>query len=103
MIGYNVVDQADPSRFRSINHFPGKDELQRPARSHKPCEPLRATIPWNHTQADFRQAQLCALYGYPDMTSHGEFASSAQRKPVDGREHRLGTILYPSKQTLAIF
>ena len=49
--------------------------------------------PGTSPERDFRLAELRAFHGDPDGAGHRRLAAAAERKAVDGRDHRLAEIL----------
>src|SRR5262249_61276326 len=58
-----------------------------------PRRPLRATAAREQSQLDFGLAELGVLDGDPDGACHGRFATTAERKTIDGCNHRFAEVL----------
>ena len=77
----------------SADHLAGQDEPQRASLADEPRQPLRAAAARDESQGDLGLAEFGGLDRDPERAGHGRLAAAAQRKAVDGCNHRLAEIL----------
>src|SRR5271165_4130372 len=99
--GDNLVDQAYAMSFGCVDYPRGKNELKGPSLPDQSGQALRTASARKEAQFHFRLTELCVLCGDPDGARHRSFAATAERKPVDCRDHRLTEILDEVQDRLA--
>ena len=91
--GTTLVDEPDAIGLLRADHLAGQDELQGAALADQPRQPLRSAAARNESQRDFGLAEFRVLHRDPDGAGHRRLAAAAERKAIDGRDHRLAEIL----------
>ena len=89
----DFVDEPDAIGLLRADHLSGQDELQGAALADQPRQPLRSAAARNESQRDFGLAKFRVLDGDPDGAGHRRLAAAAERKAIDGCDHRLAEIL----------
>src|SRR6266478_2181981 len=97
----DLVDQPDAPCLPRVDHLPGQNELQRSTLADQPREPLRSASTGKQTQLDLRLTERRVLDGDPECACHRSLAAAAQRKTVDGRDHRLSQVFDEVENVLA--
>src|SRR5882757_8989153 len=85
----DLVDKPDAMGFLRTDHLAGQYELERPALADQPREPLRSAAARKESERDLRLAELRTVHRDPDGARHRGLAAAAERKAVDGCDHRL--------------
>src|SRR5712691_2464360 len=88
----HFVDEPDTKGLLRADHLPGKNELERAALADQPRQTLRSAAARNESQGDLGLAELRGVHREPDGAGHRGLAATAERKAVDGRDHRLAEI-----------
>ena len=89
----DLVDQPDAIGLLRADHLSGQNELQGAALADQPRQSLRSAAARNESERDFGLAELRGLHRDPDGAGHRRLAAAAERKAIDGRDHRLAEIL----------
>jgi hypothetical protein len=87
---HHPVDQADAQRTVRVEGAPREDQVFRARWADQPSQPLRAARPGDHTEQDFRLADLGILGADTHIGGQREFAAAAERIASDRRDDRLG-------------
>ena len=90
---HDFVDEPDAVGLLRADHFAGEDELQGAAFADQARQALRAAAAGKETELHLGLAELGAVHRDPDGAGHRRLAAAAERKAVDGRDHRLAEIL----------
>src|SRR5580704_6742718 len=97
----DLVDKPDTMGLLRADHLSGQYELERPALADQPRQPLRSAAARKQSERDLRLAELRTVHRDPDGARHRGLAAAAERKAVDGRDHRLAEILDEIEHRLA--
>ena len=89
---HDFVDQPDAIGLLRADHFAGEDELQGPAFADQARQALRAAAAGKEPELHLGLAELGAFHRDPDGAGHRRLAAAAERKAIDGRDHRLAEI-----------
>ena len=89
----DLVDEPDAIGLLRADHLAGQDELQGAALADQPRQPLRSAAAGNEPERHFGLAEFRGVHRDPDGARHRRLAAAAERKAVDGRDHRLAEIL----------
>src|SRR5690348_4458970 len=100
---HHLVYKACAQGLLRTDHFPGHHQLQGQARTCKPGQSLGAAVSRNDSQVYLRLPEPGRFRGYPEMTRHGQLASSAQRVSVHRSYKRLRAVFYMPKGPLPAF
>src|SRR3984893_10870306 len=85
----DFVDQPDAIGLLRADHLSGQNKLQGKTLADQPRQTLRSAAARNESERDLGLAKLRAVHRDPDCAGHGRLAAAAERKAIDGRDHRL--------------
>src|ERR1700686_2147221 len=98
--GNDFVDEADAIGFLGRDRFASEDQLQRPTLSHQTRQTLRSATAGQQAQLDFGLPKSGMFRRDPHCASHCRLATTAERKTIDRRDHRLAEIFDEVQHTL---
>src|SRR5882672_3848137 len=89
---HHLIDQAHAIGVLRRDHLSTQDELQGAALADQTRQALRSAAARNESQGDLGLAEFRGLHREPDGAGHRGLAAAAERKAIDGRDHRLAEI-----------
>src|ERR1700730_524989 len=96
----HFVDEADAIGFLRGNRLAREDQLQRATLAHQTRQTLRSATAGQQAQLDFGLPKSGMFRRDPYRASHCRLATSAQRKAIDGPDHRLAEVFDEVQHTL---
>ena len=87
-IGRSQGDEAGTLRLFSIHGATGEDQLHGLRLTDSAGQALGSAHSRNYAQVDFWLAELRSVGGQDEVAHHRDLASSAERIPGDGGDHR---------------